>query len=170
MRKQHVEPKQPIVVLGDTYYGFALNHWRNAVMCFLDLVWANKCNFGIQGGYQARENRRRGNGNIVLTIQTTEPLIRYPEECAKISLCFQSQTSTYQATGSADILQFDGDHQVLRGRSVATVGDFESLLARFARNHKLDGVVLPLTDPRYVRVLGLKNERGRLRVGIQSSQ
>jgi hypothetical protein len=168
MQTKHAEPKQPITVLGDKYYGFPLYHWREALMRFLDLVWSDKFNFGVDKRSEITKNNvRNGNGNVILNITTTDTLKRYPGERAHLSIVFDSKDYTYQSTGTADALTFVPGEVVLCGRTFGSRGDFESLLAQFARSKHVDGLVLPLTDPKHVGVLGMRHFRGRLSVGIQ---
>ena len=169
MQNRHEEPKQPILVLGDRYYGFQLYRWREAIMCFLDLVWSGKYNFGTISEKIAQDNRRCGRGTVSIRIDTNDTSRYYPDDKVYLSLSFMSQFETYQAAGRSNDFGFDANHKVLNaiGSHMRRVsrGDFESLLAQFARNRSVDGLQLPVTDPTFAHGFVMKNERGRLRVG-----
>lgn len=174
MQNRHEEPKQAITVLGDKWHGFELYRWREAIMCFLDLVWSGKYNYGAPlSNRHAQELRALGAGNVILRIRTSQHL-RVPKSntFADLSLVFTSLDQRgYGATGGADQLDFSKIDNVLkRGHHLSEIsrGEFESLLARFARNKNVKGLILPLPDTQHAHTLGFVSEHGRLLVGIQS--
>jgi hypothetical protein len=173
MQNMHEEPKQPITVLGDRYHGFELYRWREAFMCFLELVWAGKYNYGVGGGRHARKNRRLGRGNVVLQIKTNQPWSYLQGEKAYMLISYDFPDYLYSISGNADALELPEEGNCIRAYTIpdshliGAPSIFEPSLARFARNKNVDGMEVFMRTNNMLRRPQFVQERGRLLIGFR---
>ena len=170
MPNMHEEPKQPITVLGDRHHGFEIYRWREALMCFLDLVWAGKYNYGQKGSENAKKNRRLGAGNVILGIRTTQPWSHVAGEYAHMLIVFSFPDYGYDISGNADPLDMsklkDRIHVPCNSDFPGRPGDFEPALARFARSKKVDGFETIMQTNGLLRLPQFVQKGGRLLIGF----